>query len=276
MSDQEISRNFKGIWIPRHIWLNQELNLLEKVLWAEIDSLDHEERGCTASNEYFQKFFGTCERTVQNALAKLKSLKLIRVESFNGRKRSLRSVGEMQRKSFEQRCTSEVKDYAPLRCNILHPYNKGDNKDLSVCKPDPHVCGSPGNKILDFVVKRDFEGKEFEVSLEKVFQEAVLKNKNWNAQEIREAWKILRDCQSPIRDPIAYIEGTIDKFRNIKKSELLKRKEKCQISKQMSQNGSSKPEEICSMNKSETPMDRDIWEQQLKEYALEMKNRKKS
>ena len=50
-------RDFKGIWIPREIWLSSELSLMEKVLFVEIHSLDNE-RGCFASNACFAEFFG--------------------------------------------------------------------------------------------------------------------------------------------------------------------------------------------------------------------------
>lgn len=53
----ENKRNFKGIWIPREIWLSQELTLQEKVFLVEIDSLDND-RGCFASNKHFSDFFG--------------------------------------------------------------------------------------------------------------------------------------------------------------------------------------------------------------------------
>lgn len=53
----EEDRKFKGIWIPKEIWLSEELTLQEKVLLVEIDSLEDEEKGCYASNNYFANFF---------------------------------------------------------------------------------------------------------------------------------------------------------------------------------------------------------------------------
>ena len=50
-------RAFKGIWIPKEIWLTKDLTLQEKVFLVEIDSLDNEQ-GCFASNNYFADFFG--------------------------------------------------------------------------------------------------------------------------------------------------------------------------------------------------------------------------
>ena len=52
-----MERDFKGIWIPKEIWLSKDLTLQEKVFLVEIDSLDNKE-GCYASNQYFSEFFG--------------------------------------------------------------------------------------------------------------------------------------------------------------------------------------------------------------------------
>lgn len=63
---EEQQRQFKGIWIPREIWLSEELTTHEKIMLVEIDSLEDEEKGCYASNKYFSKFFKlTTQRTSQ-------------------------------------------------------------------------------------------------------------------------------------------------------------------------------------------------------------------
>lgn len=49
-------RDFKGIWIPKSIWLNGNLNITEKAFLAEIDSLGNNGQGCFASNNHFKKF----------------------------------------------------------------------------------------------------------------------------------------------------------------------------------------------------------------------------
>lgn len=50
-----MERDFKGIWIPKEIWLNTHLTMNEKLFLVEIDSLDNE-KGCFASNDYFAEF----------------------------------------------------------------------------------------------------------------------------------------------------------------------------------------------------------------------------
>ena len=51
-----LERSFKGIWIPREIWLSKTISPIEKLFLAEINSLDNE-NGCFASNQYFVNFF---------------------------------------------------------------------------------------------------------------------------------------------------------------------------------------------------------------------------
>lgn len=51
-----MERDFKGVWIPKEVWLSKDLSLQEKVFLVEIDSLDNED-GCFASNRHFADFF---------------------------------------------------------------------------------------------------------------------------------------------------------------------------------------------------------------------------
>lgn len=65
-----MNRDFKGIWIPREIWLSEDLSMTEKVLLVEIDSLDNES-GCFASNEYFAKFLKISKDRVSRLISGL-------------------------------------------------------------------------------------------------------------------------------------------------------------------------------------------------------------
>ena len=84
------NRDFKGVWIPKEVYLNDSLSWTEKILLIEIDSLDMEQ-GCFASNEYLAEFLGITVTQVSRCIAKLKSKDLIYQQSFNGRKRILKS-----------------------------------------------------------------------------------------------------------------------------------------------------------------------------------------
>ena len=69
-------RDFKGIWIPKEIWLNKDLKLIEKIFLVEIDSLDNEV-GCFASNKYFAEFFNISKGRCSQIISKLQEKELI-------------------------------------------------------------------------------------------------------------------------------------------------------------------------------------------------------
>ena len=87
MSDRE----FKGVWIPKEIWLCKDLTALDRVIYAEIDSLDNENH-CTASNKYFAEFCGVGEATVTRSIQKLIDKGYIEVASFDGRHRVIKMI----------------------------------------------------------------------------------------------------------------------------------------------------------------------------------------
>jgi hypothetical protein len=93
---ERAARDFKGVWIPREIWLSGELSLMEKVLFVEIHSLDNE-RGCFASNRYFGDFFGISPRQIATYVASLKRKGFITVKVQNLNERTIRVVGKFAR-----------------------------------------------------------------------------------------------------------------------------------------------------------------------------------
>lgn len=76
-----MNRHFKGVWIPKEIYLNPDLSWTEKILLIEIHSLQGDE-GCFASNQYLAEFLGTSEKTVMNTISKLKGMGHIKVEQL--------------------------------------------------------------------------------------------------------------------------------------------------------------------------------------------------
>tara|TARA_R100000935_G_scaffold14547_1_gene29152 strand:- start:35375 stop:35827 length:453 start_codon:yes stop_codon:yes gene_type:complete len=85
-------RNFQGIWIPRTIYLNKEVNWYAKILFLEIHSFTENGKECYMSNKYIASFLHISERQVTRYISELKSLGWIEETSFNGRKRYLRSL----------------------------------------------------------------------------------------------------------------------------------------------------------------------------------------
>lgn len=87
----ENERDFKGVWIPKEVWLDTRLNALDKIILAEIDSLGSGERGCWASNKYIAEFCQCSESKVSKAISKLIEYGYLVLKSFDGRQRELRS-----------------------------------------------------------------------------------------------------------------------------------------------------------------------------------------
>ncbi len=85
------NRDFKGVWIPKQIWLDSRLSALDKVILTEIDSLDQGERGCFASNKHIADFCQCSERKVSESVSQLIKCGYLRVQNFDGRQRELRS-----------------------------------------------------------------------------------------------------------------------------------------------------------------------------------------
>jgi len=86
-----MERDFKGVWIPKEIWLNPDLSISEKCLLVEIDSLDNDaDKGCFASNEHLSKFLGLSEGRTANMISDLRKRGHIENVFFDGRNRGLR------------------------------------------------------------------------------------------------------------------------------------------------------------------------------------------
>ena len=95
-------RDFKGIWIPKEIWVSKQLSLMEKVLFVEIHSLDNE-RGCFASNRHFADFFGVSERQIRTYVGSLKEKGFVTVSVINRNQRTIRTAGRYARVPDEVR-----------------------------------------------------------------------------------------------------------------------------------------------------------------------------
>lgn len=122
-----MNRDFKGVWIPKEIWLNEELTLLEKIIFVEIDSLDNEDN-CIAGNEYFAEFCGCSESKVTKAIKKLQELNMIELVSFDGRHRKIRVVKSTMQSSKKYDAESQK-----VRTNNIdnkQTNNKSISKDI--------------------------------------------------------------------------------------------------------------------------------------------------
>jgi DNA-binding Lrp family transcriptional regulator len=126
----KVNRDFKGVWIPKSIYLDERLSWTEKILLVEVDSLD-QNKGCFASNGYLANFLGVSEWTVSNSISKLKKLGYLKTQMLEGRKRIIKSLVKTTRQSLGKPKGSVVKN--PKHSNTVNKTdsNKGiDQKEL--------------------------------------------------------------------------------------------------------------------------------------------------
>jgi hypothetical protein len=64
-------RDFKGIWIPKEIWLDRSLTYFEKLLLAEIHSLNNPLENFDELAKYLSEFFERNEKDIMSCLHKL-------------------------------------------------------------------------------------------------------------------------------------------------------------------------------------------------------------
>lgn len=90
MANEHMNRDFKGVWIPKDLYLDPDLSWSEKILIIEIDSLDRDdEKGCWKSNADLAAFLQLSEGRVANMISELRAKGWIRHLWFNGRNRGL-------------------------------------------------------------------------------------------------------------------------------------------------------------------------------------------
>ena len=122
-------RDFKGVWIPKAIWLDERLNALDKIILTEIDSLDNGERGCFASNKHIADFCQCSETKVSVAISKMLKLEYLYIQNFDGRQRELKT------------CLSKFKRQPYKFC-------KADLQNLKESNIDNNIHSNKKNNII--------------------------------------------------------------------------------------------------------------------------------
>lgn len=120
-----MNRDFKGVWIPKEVYLDTRLTALEKIILVEIDSLDNGEDGCFASNEYLAQFCQCTNVKVSTSISKLVELGYLDKAGFDGRRRILKSRLKL---SLRQTQTKFKTDTNKVYSN--NKDNKKVNKDI--------------------------------------------------------------------------------------------------------------------------------------------------
>lgn len=177
-----MQRWFKGIWIPAEIHLDDRLSAIEKILLAEIDSLDVWEDHCFASNDYLSKFCKCWVATVTRAISHLKELWYIKEIWTDWRTRRLASLIKMMRQPNQN---DEAVSSKWLPINI--------NNNIE----DKHIRETPqSNQPQDEVEQVDDEV---------LFEQFVMHYpKKWSRASVRSAFDKLTDVNKHmvVRDAI--------------------------------------------------------------------------
>ena len=113
-------RDFKGVYIPKDIWVTPELTGYERLVFMEIYSLDRE-FGCVASNEHFNDWLGISERQVRDYIKRLKDKGLIKVNINKAKDiRTIRVVGK-----YAHVTDGQIREIGYLKKELLDRWKMG-------------------------------------------------------------------------------------------------------------------------------------------------------
>jgi len=84
-------KEFTGIWLPKSILFDKRLTSTSKLIWADIQSLSQGENNYYKSNGTIAKEFNISESSVTRSIKELLALGLIKIVSFDGRNRVLKT-----------------------------------------------------------------------------------------------------------------------------------------------------------------------------------------
>lgn len=146
------SRDFKGVWIPKNVWLDTRLNALDKVILMEIDSLDQGENGCYASNKHLAEFCQCSKTKVSTAISKLIECGYLYIQNFDGRKRELKSrVSNFERQNIKN-CNADIQNLKESNTD-----NNTDNNTVSNKKERKSKSKSYDEQIEEYTENEDLQ-----------------------------------------------------------------------------------------------------------------------
>ena len=79
-------RKFKGLWIPAALLECSKFTAAEKLIFAEVDSLDVDGKGCFASNDHFAKILGNTAKNASRVINLMVEKELLASEVIVGEK----------------------------------------------------------------------------------------------------------------------------------------------------------------------------------------------
>jgi|688.fasta_scaffold393421_2 hypothetical protein len=129
----QLDRDFKGVWIPKDLYLDKSLSWTEKILLVEINSLDKNiDLGCYASNEYLAEFIGKSTGTTANLISGLIKRGYLFQVFFDGRSRGLRvkNIKENESRLHENVKQTSRKRESSVHENVNEPSRKREHSNI--------------------------------------------------------------------------------------------------------------------------------------------------
>lgn len=193
-----MERDFKGVWIPKDIWLNKELSILEKCLITEIDSLDNSDKGCFASNKYLSEFIGVSEGRCANIISDLKKREFIVQCFFDGRNRGLR-LHENVKPTFKRESRVHENVKAEFTESLEHTSRKREHSNTV---NNTGINTQDNKEISKEILPSDLENEKLRLEIERLNQALEEKNKKDStkggaAKPKKVSWLDLKEMELP-------------------------------------------------------------------------------
>ena len=151
----ELKRKFKGIWIPRAIWLDETMPAMDKIILVEIDSLDNDD-GCTAGNEYFARFFQISARQVKRYITRLEDGGWIKSTVRDRRYRTIRVTEKFE--SMRDENVPHMRDENAGNEGHKRPRNEGHKRPSSNTEEN-NISNSKAPTPEEFFQSHELQGK---------------------------------------------------------------------------------------------------------------------
>lgn len=204
-------RDFKGVWIPKQVFLDERLNAIEKLILAEVDSLDIEgSEGCFASNEYLANFCQCSVTKVSTSVSKLIKLGYLYVLKNDGRKRYLKSrlsIFESQEFKNSNSGTPNMK-----QSNNNYKYSIDDtdkdfilpNKEKKTLSEDKGVKTSSPNNYINNININNIPPRTKEQKKERITQTRKSLSLDYRDEDVESI--ILKQFDSLYGDKVSILE----------------------------------------------------------------------
>jgi len=124
-------RQFRGLWLPAEVLQDPRLNLIEKVLWADINSFTSPHMSYFKSRERIALDLGSSERSVTRAIKTLIATGWVVVIANDGRKRHFHAMQPRQCVSAEATEWLPKEDKLAPKPSQSVPHSRTDRTQVS-------------------------------------------------------------------------------------------------------------------------------------------------